>query len=792
MADYKLFIQELIQSKGKYIFYLYSYDGISSQQVSTDNIDRFWHTYCTLFNKNVTMTLAEILPEYIPIMLELAKPVDVSNVITILHSRVKELLVEPCYYTIVMESAKRVHIRMPYCVVSPNLLIRYIYPAIPNVIVDILHNPIPLYGSSDLVITGVYDQAMNRYNPEDIFNPLYHLHSVNIHQSIFNLYNVKFWLPLLLSLNYYTQPSALTAIPEISELVRLISSASEDSIILDDSHVKMFLSMISAETINRSFMDIGKSLYNIYSGSDDGLKLWISLSPDKHSLCNEYYRYRFNKNNPLTIKTLAWYAMKDSPNKYSKWHTEWCMEALNRAKETYYDTDIAYVIYRYYWLIFVTTGESKSKWWYFNGTRWINDSAKIKLMIYHNFIPFVSKYPDMVKILSSNKLERIISNLATFFHDTKFNEFRDYNTGLIGMVDNVLEVNKNGIIVRDAKPEDYITKSTYIRWDNSMSWEHPIVKRCMTWFNQLFPDPDETELRDYFLRVMASVLKSGNKEKYMFILYGQKDGAKSTIKRLLELTLGDYAHTFPTSTFMGKSANGSSPSPEMALSKGTLIAFIQEPDENDHIRNGLVKMLTGNDTFFTRMLFDNGGKILPTFKLFLMCNTIPNIPSSDEALKERLVIIPFRSKWIFNPPDSPTQQLKTRTFKIDPDFEDDKLPLLSAGMIWIMVNYYQRYLAQGTAKRPEVINKIIKEYWENIDIYSNFIKDCVVEVKDVRSKVPVNTLYNEFKSWFSQCFPGIKIPTMIKFKEEISKKYGVPKVGGWEGISINKMDILMK
>jgi P4 family phage/plasmid primase-like protien len=546
-----------------------------------------------------------------------------------------------------------------------------------------------------------------------------------------------------------------------------------------------------------SYLDIGKALHSYYRGGDRGLRLWLSyVDPSLRDKCTLLYRYKFNVN-PITVKTVAWFVLSDDIERYKQWHTRWFDEAFQMSIRQPTGSNVAATMYRYYWLHLLT--DANGRWWYFNGTRWINDDTKVRHLIYYDFQRLYTEHRRQVERSNViNKREQIkniddilvmlnryntnvIKYLADMLYDPNFNVYCDAIPSVIGLVDDVIEVSKTGVVVRKGKPEDYIVRSTGVRWDYNMTWEHPLVQDCLTWFRQLFPDPEETELREYFLRVMASILRAGNKEKALYIMYGKKDGAKSTVKRLLELTLGEYSHTFSTASFMGKSSNG--PSPDMALAKGTLVDFIQEPDEADQLRNGLIKMLTGNDSYFGRMLYQNGGRIQPTFKLFLMCNKIPIIPSSDEALKERLVIIPFTSRWTHDAPKDVAEQYRLRRFPIDPDFEDEKLPLLAPAMLWLMVQYYPVYLTKGALVRPEKVTRSIQAYWDDNDLYSHFQRDCIIQ--DDKYITPIRNVYEHFKSWHTRSLPGHRIPTLIQFKEEMRLRLGFSGNNAWPVKLIN-------
>lgn len=762
--------------------------------------DRFWHTYCDYISRKVWLNFYELVPEIVPVIIEFPQPLAdwLTEKLLYIRSLLSEIVEEDNYIVVILASPTSTRIQLPYCHLPLKIINEYIIAKLS--LKSPYDNPIALYGSSPYVLQHIFNltkEVVEEVDITTVFTPYYHKHVMeDITKDIIELHELTYWLPLFLSVHYYPQPAKVRLSLGLQKVTRLVQITSQYMLHIDDNTISYFLTLLTPERIRNSYLEIGKALYNYYLGNERGLKLWIELWPERYEYCYNMYYYRFQLNNPLTIKTIAWYISIDKPEEYAKWHSSWYIKPLHNLIEEPRELSLAESIYRFYWLHLINSDENKRDFWYFDGIRWLNDNTKLKQLIYNNYNNVLIEYKNylvqnridkdktnkifkLIDKLYKNKND-IFNHLADLFYEPNFSRYKDYDPRLIATDNCVLEVNKDSVTVRRAKPEDYLTRSTHTKYDSTLTWNSPLVQECMYWFTQLFPDPDEKDLREYFLRVMSSILRYGNKEKALYVMYGKKDGAKSTIKRLIELTLGDYTHTIPTTAFMGKSTSG--PSPEMSLSKGTLVDFIQEPDEHDQLRNGLVKMLTGNDTFFSRLLYDNGEKIKPTFKLFLMCNKIPNVPLSDEALKERLIIIPFRSTWSLNAPNSKEEQFRQRKFPIEVDFEEEKLPILASVMLWIMVNYYVEYVKHGLGKRPDIVNKFIQQYWEDNDFYVQFQHDCIV--KCTGQIVKVNTIYNEFKLWFSNAFPNLKPPNLLQFKDAMSKRLGSVVNGGWEGYQL--------
>ena len=84
----------------------------------------------------------------------------------------------------------------------------------------------------------------------------------------------------------------------------------------------------------------------------------------------------------------------------------------------------------------------------------------------------------------------------------------------------------------------------------------------------------------------------------------------------------------------------------MAITKGKRLAVMQEPDVNETLNVGEMKEVTGNDTIQARGLYKEPFEFVPQFKLLMMCNDLPNIPSNDDGTWRRLEAVQFISRFV--------------------------------------------------------------------------------------------------------------------------------------------------
>ena len=679
---------------------------------------------------------------------------------------------------------------------------------------------------------------------EDAFFPENHEHVQNgiVHANLFaGDQSREFWLPMFMSISYWKGVTISKCAPP--ELLRIGPNPStgrqtfrvgtttdspegEEGM---EEIAERFLPMLARERVESDhyWMDIGRALYGTFEGSDRGLEMWVRFTErsDNHSVeeCQGLYPTFYET--ALTVKTLAWYARQDSPDEYDRWHKDWYTPALERATSCL-DSDVAEALYRVYWIDFACSSLAKSSLYHFRNHIWkkLDNGHTLRSYISGDFIGIFEKFRTIISIKiqdstdrrfkdSAEILVKKISNLICRlkkrtsknnflseslekFYIEEFDKKLDSNADLMGMVNGVLEACDMEAIMRPGKPEDYVSKSTGLIWRYDLHWKHPLVLRLLEWLTKVFPNK---QLLEYFGKISGSCIKGKNSDKLFPIMTGNGDNSKSMIKKVFESAFGAYCITFPTTLFTGKRSGGG-PDPSVARSKYAHVAFVQEPDADDPLKNGTIKEMTGGDRFFARFLNDNGGEIEPMFTLILMCNTVPIIPHSDKAMKNRVRLVPYLSTWISNPPKTIDERYRKRLFKKDPFFEK-QIPELAPAFMWYLVQMYSKYRKDGLLE-PHLVTESTTEYWNENDIYLQFINENITRAYkeipnwpvgkekpiDEEAKITIPQMYSRFRDWFRECFTGIKCPDRPIVKGELEQRMGKTFKRAWRGIKL-KYDI---
>ena len=712
----------------------------------------------------------------------------------------------------------------------PRLKLEYIFPRIEQENID--NNLVQLLELEQVFYTENHEHVQNGIVPATMFA---------------GDEDREFWLPMFLSINYWKGVTIAKQAPP--EILKISTNTLKDQKSQNSNHnnhsngngnyqskttdtpegeepygdlAERFLTMLNRDKVecDHFWLDVGRALYGTFNGSDKGLELWIRFTErsDNHTAEECTILYQTFYDTKLTVKTLAWYARIDSPDIYDAWHKSWYIPTLEKATSGL-DADVAEALYKVYWLDFACSSLAKSSLYHYRNNIWkrLDNGHTLRSYISGDFISIFEKFRTVISIKIQDSTNRdfkdsaelmikkisnliiklkkrvfkgnVLSESLEKFYIEEFEDKLDSNPDLMGMVNGVLEAGETEAVVRDGKPEDFVSKSTGLIWRSDLHWKHPLVIKLLEWLTKVFPNK---ELLEYFGKIGGSCIKGKNSDKLFPIMTGHGDNSKSMIKKVFEACFGAYCITFPTTLFTTKRSGGG-PDPAVARSKYAHLAFAQEPDADDPLKNGTIKEMTGGDKFYARFLHDNGGEIAPMFTLILMCNTVPIIPHSDKAMKNRVRLIPFLSTWIKNPPKTMDEQYKQRLFKIDPYFES-QIPELAPAFMWYLVQMYAKYRKEGLHE-PELVTQSTTEYWNENDIYLQFVNENIERAYlpivgdgkgerqvDEEAKITVSDMYARFKDWFKESFQSLKVPDRPIVKGELEQRMGKTWKRAWMGI----------
>lgn len=563
---------------------------------------------------------------------------------------------------------------------------------------------------------------------------------------------------------------------------------------------------------------IGWILYNITDGTEQGYELWKYFSEKSEEKFDEsicIYEWNRMKKKDLTIGSLKYLAKLDNPKEYNEIISENMRPFILKSLDLNGShNDLAKALFQKYDSEFVCASIQNKIWYQYHHHIWkkLEEGITLRQKISNEIVQmyfdtlgqlnedlkhYHAEEEDKLEKKTQNKIKvvmKLISHLKSapfknnimreameVFYNESFMKKLDSDPYLIAFQNGVYDLQTHEF--RDGRPSDYLSLKMNISYSTEYTMNHPDVENVLNFFTKIFPD---VTLKEYFLDMSSEVFIGGNHSKIFQIWTGEGDNGKSITQLLFEKMLGPYSIKLPTSLITGKRTQSSCACPELVRAgNGVRLATLQEPDQKDTINIGILKELSGNDTFFARGLYKEGTEITPMFKLVLICNEPPKLPYNDRATWNRIRVIPFESTFTDEAPETFEEQLLQKKFPKDKDF-GDKIPKMLEPFAWLLLNrlkYRKKIIIE-----PEKVKMATSDYRKKNDIYKQFIDEFILINEN--SQISLIELYSVFKDWYKDSMPNCSnnMPTKNELKEYFIKIWGNPiqKIY-WKGFEIRNI-----
>ena len=141
-------------------------------------------------------------------------------------------------------------------------------------------------------------------------------------------------------------------------------------------------------------------------------------------------------------------------------------------------------------------------------------------------------------------------------------------------------------------------------------------------------------------RAVGYSLTGSTIEQCLFILHGPTKTGKTTFLARLRALLGPYGTQADMESFMHKERQ--EVRNDLADLAGARVVCAVEAQEGRRLNESLIKQLTGGlDQVKARFLFEEYFTYTPQYKVFIGTNHKPVIKDTDQAIWERIRLVPF-------------------------------------------------------------------------------------------------------------------------------------------------------
>ncbi len=597
--------------------------------------------------------------------------------------------------------------------------------------------------------------------------------------------------------------------PKRSPLIKNYIDDDED---LD--FIKSIVKILNPERAEKydDWMRLGWCLHNI---DHRLLEDWVEFSKNSEKFVDGECEKEWvsMKNEGLGLGSLYLWAKEDNLEQYtelSRNNLRQCMlNSLSIAPN-----DIAKVVKHMYKNEFVCSSSRHNMWFQFKNHRWreIDNAVELRKRLSHEVVDeylklnmHISKqaYEVNDSITSKEKqmhvenlkiIQKIIEKLKTtpfkknviyecseLFHDSDFETRLDKKLYLIGFENGVYDLDK--LEFRDGVYEDYISLTTGVNYYEHDEDDDNLLN-VVKFVEQVLP---KRTVREYVLKLMATFLHGAVKQEKFHIWTGCGGNGKSKLIDLFQNCFRDYCCPLPVTHLTKERGRSEGANSALATTKNKRFVVLQEPESNEELKVGELKMLTGGDTVPVRDLYKKQEYIKPQFKMVLTCNALPGLSSTDRGVWRRLSVVEFIS--VFTDKPDPNEKFQ---FMIDENL-GEKLAVDGPWVepfIFMLIEYYKKYLKSGLSE-PAEVRKYTEEYQSESDFFIQFINEKIVELDDSDTQLRLDEIYYEYQMWFKQTKgQGVKCPSRKELKANLTKKFGSKTVANnknaWVGLQIKE------
>jgi putative DNA primase/helicase len=276
-------------------------------------------------------------------------------------------------------------------------------------------------------------------------------------------------------------------------------------------------------------------------------------------------------------------------------------------------------------------------------------------------------------------------------------------------------------IGRPPNPLDYITKKTTCA-AASPGTPHPL------WDIFLERITDENIELQKFLQRYIGYCCTGFTDEHTFVFaYGTGANGKGTFINTIVSIFGSYATVADMNTFL-VTRNERHPT-DLAKLRGARLVVAQETQKGRSWDETKIKALTGGDKITARFMRGDFFDYTPNFKLFIVGNHKPRLGSVDEAIRRRMLIVPFT---VQIPPEERDPRLQ------------EKLKVEWPAILRWCIDGCLEWQRIGLAP-PAIVRNATNEYFEDQDIIGQWMEDRITRKDDAFTVSSM--LFASWKAW---------------------------------------------
>jgi putative DNA primase/helicase len=295
----------------------------------------------------------------------------------------------------------------------------------------------------------------------------------------------------------------------------------------------------------------------------------------------------------------------------------------------------------------------------------------------------------------------------------------DRDPWLLKVLNGTLDLRTGKLRPHDRR--DMISKMAPVAYDPTATC--PLF---LEWLNEIMLG--RGELVTFLQRAIGYSLTGKVSERVVFILHGGGRNGKTTLLETVGGIMGNYAGTAPAEMLLAKREAGI-PN-DVARLPGARFVSATETGEGRRLDEVKVKSISGGDTIQARFMHADWFDFRPTFKIWLGTNHKPEIRGTDNAIWDRIRLIPFDYRV------SDNQKIT--------DLSDTFISKEASGILTWIVEGCLAWQREGLGAPADVM-QATAGYRREMDPLANWIEDRCELRRD--ASAPAKALYASYTAY---------------------------------------------
>ncbi len=249
------------------------------------------------------------------------------------------------------------------------------------------------------------------------------------------------------------------------------------------------------------------------------------------------------------------------------------------------------------------------------------------------------------------------------------------------------------------------------------------------------PDASEPQrarsdrLVSYLQRALGYSLTGLTTEKAVFLAHGSGNNGKTTLLSTFLHLLEEYAVLLQIDTLMVRQESNNTQA-DLADLRGARFVMTSETEEGQRLAEGKLKRITqGMGRIKAVRKYENPIEFPETHKLWLDCNHRPIVRGSDNAIWNRLHLVPFE---VTIPPEEIDRELPQ---KLLAEAEGILAWAVQGAVLWF----------KADLSKPAEVETAAGRWRADMDQIGRFIEDCCI--CDAVAQARARQLYSVYRNW---------------------------------------------